>query len=370
MKLSSVYILILLLIIPVLVLMSCIKKEQLHENREMAKIRNISIQRFFDPVFYSNVDKFINDHFVYREVLIKAKSIIDYHIFNSSVSSKVYVGKRSWLYYRDELRDSLKSDCNERENMRVLARQLNSIERILESSGKKFVFVVAPNKSTIYPEYVGLMRPDPRCGKNKYDLLLEALNEYPVKGFIRLDDKLSQEKQKKQVYYQFDTHWNIHGAMLASITILKHLNPNSWEKYFPEVELISGQQAYDLARMMSLKFRSEEIVLKNIHYPIKYNIKTLEPVVRDKPSYEIKLDNPPHDIIQRTVMFHDSFLSVPLKFYYSSFEQLNAYWLLSLSDPKAIEELRSSEIVLIEVVERNLSSLQIHLKDFIVALSE
>lgn len=368
MKRISVYIFILLLIIPVVGLLSCFKSEELQENHELRRIRNISIQRFFDPMFYSKVDSFINDHFVYRGVLIRAKSFIDYRIFNSSVSSKVHIGKNEWLYYRDELRDYQKNDCNAIESMREIAIQLNSIERVLEASGKKFIFVVAPNKSTIYPENVGLEQPHTRCDKNKYDLLLEAFNEYPVKGFIRLDDKLSKAKQEKQLYYQFDTHWNVNGAILASITILKHLNPISWEKYFPEVELISGQQEGDLARIMSLKFRSEELVVKNIHYPVKYNLKTLEPLVRNYASFEIKVDNPPNDIIQRTVMFHDSFMAVPLQFFKSSFEQLGTYWLSDLSKPRAIDDIRRSQIVLIEVVERNLSSLQKNLKDFRAAL--
>lgn len=357
MKKITTFIFFLLLISPILGTISGFGNEQLNEKRELVKLPDFSANNLIDPAFYSNIEKYYNDQFVYRGELIKAKSLIDYYVFNTSITSKVYIGTNEWLYLREELPDYIKDGCSARDDMRGLARQISRMETILLKKGKKLIFIVPPNKSTIYPEYVGLPHSYTGC-KSKYEYLLEAFKQYPVKGFIRLDDTLLQAKKEKQLYYKDDTHWNVNGAMVASIKILKYLRPLSWDKDLPEVEVIKEYKAGDLANMMSINLGTKESVAKHINFTFKIDKKTLEPEDQIHPKFEFKSESFSNELIPRTIILQDSFMSLPLEFIKGSFEQLDTYWWgPHLSDPRVVEDLQASKVIVIECVERYLGQL-------------
>lgn len=363
----TTFIFFLLLISPILGTISGLGNEQIHENRELVKIPEYSANIFFDPSFYSNIERYYNDHFVYRGVLIKAKSLIDYYVFNTSITSNVYIGAKEWLYLREELSDYQKDGCSARDDMRELARQINSMEKFLEQKGKKFIFIVAPNKSTIYPEYVGLSHSYSGC-KSKYEYLLDSFNEYPVKGFIRLDDKLLMVKKEKQLYYKDDTHWNVYGAEVSSIRILKYLRPLTWDKDLPKIEVIKEYRAGDLANMMSINLGTKESVIKHINFPFKIDENVLQPEDQIYPK-QFKSESISGELIPRTIILRDSFMNLPLKFIKGSFEQLDTYWWeFHLSDPHVREDLRESKVIIIECVERYLEPLKANLPIIISAL--
>jgi len=371
MRKITTLIFIILLISPILGNISGFRNEQLHENRELVNLPEYSANNLLDPNYYSNIERYYNDQFVYRRELIKAKSLIDYYVFNTSITSKVYIGEKEWLYLRTELPDYQKDGCRAREDMRELASQISRMEYILNKKGKKLLFIVAPNKSTIYPEYVGLLQSTYGCNKSKYDLLLEAFNEYPVKGFIRLDDKLLLAKGDKELYYWDDTHWNVNGAMIASIEILKYLNPITWEKSFPVVNTAHEQMDGELTNMMAVRRLTKKVFIKNTSYPFKIDENILEPEDRIRPKYEFKAKSISNDLIPRTVILRDSFMNLPLIFIKGSFEQLDTYWWqFHLSDQRVAEDLRSSKVIIIECVERFLEPLKSKLPIILSALED
>lgn len=366
----TTFIFIILLISPIVGGISGFRNEQLHENRELVKIPEYSANNYFDPSFYSNIERYYNDHFIYRGVLVKAKSLIDYYVFNTSITSNVYIGAKEWLYLREELPDYYKDGCRARNDMRELARQIYRMEKFLEQKGKRFIFIVAPNKSTIYPEYVGLSHSYSAGCRSKYEYLLDAFKEYPVKGFIRLDDTLLQAKKDKQIYYKDDTHWNVNGAEVASIKILKYLRPISWDKDLPEVEVIKEYRAGDLANMMSINLRTKESVIKHINFPFKIDENVLQPEDQIYPK-QFKSESISGELIPRTIILRDSFMNLPLKIIKGSFEQLDTYWWeFHLSDPRVVEDIRASKVIVIECVERYLEPLRANLPIISSALED
>lgn len=78
-----------------------------------------------------------------------------------------------------------------------------------------------PNKATIYPELVGFERPDQDCGKSPYGLLLEAFEEFPVKGFIRLDKLLIEAKNGDPLYNKAGSHWTLRAELIAIEAIVE-----------------------------------------------------------------------------------------------------------------------------------------------------
>jgi hypothetical protein len=334
---------------------------RLDENRPLSKLQNISWQRLGDPVFYFRAESYFNDHFVFRAGFIKAKNWIDYHIFHTSPSSPLaYIGTDGWWYFRGELPDYLKNECNAKEQMRELARQLQDLEKVVEASGRRFAFMIAPNKSTIYPEHVGFDRPESGCNKSRYDLLLESFEEYPVENFIRLDTILIDAKRERQLYYLTDTHWNIYGAMTMSEALLRHLDPTSWNDYFPKVEFTNIKLMTDMVQRIALDPIERSDYAQTIAHRSKVKMEALKTMDNSLTHMRFTATVPIGEhLLPPTIIYRDSFMNHPLDLLKGSFEQFDLYSTHNLLHPETIEDLKHSRIVLLEIVERELGNLKI-----------
>ncbi len=204
------------------------------ENRASASMPDFSVDRLFNGEFIQEFESYFNDNFSIRAPLISAKKWIDFHIFRTSPTNKVLIGKDGWLFYNYTILNYHTQSCERRARAVITTvKRLQMLERELERAGKMLVLTVAPNKATIYPEYFPKPLPLSRCGKSQYDLFLEALRYFPIKGFVRLDTLLLDAKSSGEpIYFKADTHWNIRGAELASKALLQRISPESWENFF------------------------------------------------------------------------------------------------------------------------------------------
>jgi hypothetical protein len=318
-----------------------------------------------DSKFYSDLGKFHNDRFPYRGWLIKGKNWIDYFIFDTTPSSsKVHIGEDGWLFYTPSLDDYLKDSCQDRELIRNLAKKLKELEEVLEESGRRLIFVVAPNKASIYPEHVGYQLSENRCGKSRYDLLLEAPEDFPVKGFVRVDHLLVEEKSGHLVYEKNGTHWNIYGAKIASEAILSKIS-TSWRDLLPHIEISMQKKSTALSEMLTMfaPITDERgYFATSVVHKSTVSVEEKTPLENGRPRLKIVATSKRNEkLLPKTVMYRDSFMILPLTLLKGSFEQIDALWIQNIPSKIAVEtdQLRKAEIVFIEVVERNLSLLNI-----------
>lgn len=337
------------------------------ENRALADMPPISVGALLDKDIYPKIENFYNDHFAFRGWLIKSKNWVDYRIFRVSPSSQVHIGKDGWLFLKETIPSYLKVECGEKESMRTLAKQLHDMERITQSSGKEFYFIVAPNKATIYPEHVGIERPDTGCGKSRYDLLLEAFSEYPVNGFIRLDELLIRAKGERQLYFKTDTHWNGAGTAIAAKTMLRNISrftENSADTL--KIKFSHGTHRGDLSNMLGISMDAEETDSSLI--VDSFGISVIEIPLKNRQPYLKYTSKPPSGTrpLPRIFIYRDSFMNYPLELLKGLFEETDVIWPFNggydnipASEKIELEDLPESKVVLVEVVERYLGYLVI-----------
>ena len=193
------------------------------QNRELALPPVVKLKLNSLCAFPDNFEKYYDDHFGFRELLIKAHSIIRLKIFNVSSSRKVVLGNQEWLYLTDtvNLHDTKKlftSDELEKWRLYLLARS-----NLCKKKGIPYFFFIAPNKASIYPEYL----------PEKYDRIqtnsfFTQLVDYmrTTSGFevIDLRDVLRSQKGQHQLYQRTDNHWNQIGCYFAYKKIASTLN--------------------------------------------------------------------------------------------------------------------------------------------------
>lgn len=135
--------------------------------------------------------------------------------------STVLVGRDGWLYLEDELARA----CNLFIAWPAAMRRWERLTSIIRASGRRVVLVVAPDKSTIYPEHLPGSFPERDCappGRRATWRAVEGARDPAVLGLRRT---LSDAKHggEGELYYPKDTHWNTAGAVLGVQAVLARL---------------------------------------------------------------------------------------------------------------------------------------------------
>ena len=201
-------------------------------------------------------EAFYSDHFGFRNGLIKGHNWIRYRFFKGSSMGKVLFGKDNWLFLTKDgiIPDFLGQNPLTQQELEVWKDVLEQRQRWLQKRGTHFLFVIAPNKATIYPE----MLPDHICrnrGRSRMDQLLEHLKNHSSVDVVDLREPLLQAKHTGLLYHPKDTHWTDRGAFIAYQEICRKLI-----EWFPDIRplcaddflIIKTKASDDLSMMLGL----------------------------------------------------------------------------------------------------------------------
>jgi alginate O-acetyltransferase complex protein AlgJ len=330
------------------------------ENRSIAPIptlRSIQDLREFPGAF----EKFVSDRFAYRLPLIAARSWISYNLLHASTNSKVVIGKRNWLFYNDDNTGLAQRNSTEMstQELEAWANELQARQDFLQSHGIKYLFVIAPEKGSIYPE----LMPDSwvrRAGWSRIEQLQNYLRLHTTVDFVDAKSILMNAKLRGDtVYLPRDTHWNPYGAFLVSQEIFEHLN-----RSFPAVRPLEPHQfrlergflPADLAKMLGLGDQLHDDCF--VIVPAQARAVIIDPprlglpqISRLGKSFEVTTNDP---ALPKALVLRDSFCGFLAPFLSEHFSCTEYHW-TNVFDTKSI--LREHpDVVVNEVAERFLYS--------------
>lgn len=343
------------------------------ENRNLNEIPqfNFSDQSLAD--YTKKLEAFLNDHFGFRNQLIKLNNNIVISLFNKSPVKKVLIGKEGWLYSWNEMIIENYYGSHDDRQLREWIKVYEKRRLWLKERGIDFAFVVAPNKMTIYPEYL------PRTietsnHETRLEQLVKVLKENTDVTIVDLRQPLIAAKALNQVYYKTDTHWNYYGAFEAYKYLLKEIFPDlspmcdSAVSYLLEkASKINNDTTGDLIHMLKGGRRqyprfyflenacAKEIDFNNITLAT-VGIKPRKiPIPEGAPSRYLFFKGCPHEK-KRVIVFRDSFFSAVECFFSEHFELV--VYIRKKYDPKIMEDLIEKvrpDIVIEEILERYLN---------------
>lgn len=132
-----------------------------------------------------------------------------------------FTGKDDWLYYGQDVQ----ARCDPVTDIATVIDGLNRLRRAVESSGRKFVLVVAPDKYTMEPQHL----PDHYVGKDCAPAReAEFWQRVPAAtGMIDLRPALTAAMHTgtDPIYDQHDTHWTYGGGMTMANAIAQAITP-------------------------------------------------------------------------------------------------------------------------------------------------
>ncbi len=160
----------------------------------------------------------------------------DAHAVGSSLNW--YRGKNDWLFLgnssEDEVAKLKLAMVPSEEELNDLAATFTRITETNAKNGIKTVLFVAPNKSSIYPEFL----PDEvKPSSTKYiSFFLSKLRKVPdLLVYDPTSDLLQAKKTEGFLYWKTDTHWNNKGAFLTFAGFSEQL-----QIPIPDVEFKAG----------------------------------------------------------------------------------------------------------------------------------
>ena len=202
-----------------------------------------------------------NDHFGFREILVRTQALAKFYWLHMSPSSKVVLGRDGWLYYAASINEYRGLRRLPVASIRQWRKEFVAKKTFLAARGIEYLIVVTPNKETVYPEFLPKRITQIRQ-RLFMDDLLKALP--PDLDVLDLRAPLLRAKSVGRLYFRTDSHWNQLGAAVASDAIVERLSI-----WFPDLQPRRNQEVFkairgnggNLAEMMGLEDRVREEVI-------------------------------------------------------------------------------------------------------------
>lgn len=198
------------------------------ERRQAVLWPALSLAQQDRAAYTETVEKYLNDHIGLRRELINFRNYFDYFIFHKSPTESIIIGENGYLYYtghktNEDFSGSIPFNS---EQLNKLRQTIDKRRKWLAERGILYLMVVAPNKQTIYPEFL----PDyiRSHGPTRANQLAEYVHGTDLENnVIFLAPRLIDAKGSKDIYFHLDSHWNSYGAYIGYQGIVESIRRNS-----------------------------------------------------------------------------------------------------------------------------------------------
>lgn len=319
-------------------------------NEVKKKMPSLTTEAGLNLNYFSEFDDYFAQNFGMRNNLVQLGNSMKAMLFGISGNDSVVKGNSGWLFYGSALDDYLGRNTLSDVEIAKIANELDLVDYYVKGLGKDFIFTVAPNKMSIYGEYMPYNYIQSKEPGN-YEKLFAKLKNYDL---ISVDLKTALIKHKNtfdtDIYHKLDSHWNNLGAAVAYETIMSNIFDAKTKDYtkagFGVVKDFKG----DLQAMLFPD--SEELddqIKLNIFDGIVYGdtFKSSEDL-RFTTSNSLAVND------KSVVLYRDSFGNALYWFFANDF----ANTLIKREIPYNIyKDAQENDIVVVEIVERNIRNL-------------
>lgn len=318
--------------------------------------RTLAAKPEFDWKSFAAWDSYFQDRFGGRDGLVTFGNWFDYQILHRSLHTvRALGGRNGWLFYivptdGNNLADFNKENLLDMEQLKRLEKRIQSLVEWCDANDLKYLFVVAPNKHTVYPEYYPYKRPPGITCLEQIEEIFQSLGILLVNP---LDMLLEMKKQEDfPLYYETDTHWNPIGAYYASLMVKREI-----EKLFPNIEFPEWHKNVEVGYSDTL---GDIIPLLGLQ-----KAKSTRPVVKDGTHlytdfFSVQKSDVPrrfhtvskNENLPTAIVFRDSFGTALVPYLSTLFSRADYNWKFFSDDDKSYVLQEKPDIVVFEVAER------------------
>ncbi|QJD77883.1 alginate O-acetyltransferase AlgX-related protein [Spirosoma rhododendri] len=313
--------------------------------------------------FVRDYEQYFNENFGWRNALFYAYSRWKLNILGQSpLPEKVVIGKNGWFYpgnYFAGIVDQHRGISPlQPQELRAINNRLTYYQKQLARQGTKLYVMVVPDSYTMYPEYLpdDIRRADSLSNLDRLSTYLKKKSAVPL---IDIRPALGVAKKERPIYCQTDTHWNDFGSLIGSLAMVDRLRLD-----FPQLTdpcptdyRISPKPGVggDLTTMMALHSAYRD----SISYAITPTAGLVARQTMNIPNPEMNLPSSrfvgPSPAMPRLLFIGDSFSYSMNQFVPQYFGE--SFLVRSNRLNMALARAEHADIVVVEIVERNLRKL-------------
>lgn len=295
----------------------------------------------WNPAVFDETTAYVADHFALRQQLVTINAALRTGLLASSPAEDVIYGRDGWLYYAKTLDDYQNRATLSQDEARQLAQTVRAMQDYCQARGARFVFTIAPNKNSLYPEKMPAryLRAD---SPGNYALLRPFLQEFGV-NYADLFTDLSGWDET--LYYKTDSHWTNRGAALAHDLLMDTLGlPHTvFGQADYTVERVHRGDLYEMLYPKGAAYEEQQVYahrFAHVREPRSAEDILIETMCVDAPN-------------GRLLFCRDSFGNALYPFLADSFSAAT----VTRAMPYPLADVQPGDTVIVEIVERNLPNL-------------
>jgi len=331
-----------------------------NENRALGKFPVLEATEKSVQDFPAGLEAYFRDHFGFRNRLIRLGSRWKHDLFKESDTADGLAGQAGWLFFSG---DYMMEDFQglKKFSPQVLQEWQTLLEKRrdwLAQRGISYLFVIPPDKHSIYPEFLPNWLAQ-RKASSKLDQFLAYMKAHSKVAVLDLRPVLLEGKKSSCTYLQTDTHWNSFGAFLgyqALVQALRLQMPDLREP-LPLTDFVqhpTHQDAGDVAKLLGQQSQVVEsnAVVMSPRPPL--GRPAVIPADDRLPKKWKPLNNPVatqySDATGKAVVFHDSFACAWYPFLGYHFQEVVYIWQYEWD--AAFLKREKPTVVIDEILER------------------
>lgn len=331
--------------------MSNISQENIskQENRTLAQYKPfINQDGEINYDYGKNFNEWFNDRFYLRQ---KFLDIQDLKLILSTnwITKDVMKGSNDWLFlaWKESTDSYSNSVMFTDEELNSIDSYLDNINKYCNTHNKKFYFIIAPDKSKIYPEYYP-QRIMKVSDNSRSEQLIDYIKKHSNVNVIYPKEKLISLKGNKLLYWKNDTHWNLLGAYYGYSELMNVIKKDyATLAVYKVKDYTTEQHTGDLYNMAPA-------VLRKVDNTI-YEIPKVDDSQLCKHPKEIRgnviCSNKSSNV--NLLMYRDSFSKSLIPYLAHSFGDSKYIWKYDVN----FNAMKNADVIILEIVERQLPTL-------------
>jgi len=301
------------------------------------------------------VGPWATDRVAGRADAVQLKAWVDYHLLGDMpASGKVIRGKDGYLFLGDDFTKACANNAEFRKSIKAFLK----LARIIEDSGRRAVFTVAPNKSAVVTDSLPLAVPTGNCATGALAQQNWFLEEFEHPLLVGVGPALAAaHADGRQPYPRTDTHWTSAGSAVFAQELARHLRPRLAEEI--TITPATTSRPGDLTNLLGLQASETQRAAElSTGGTVKPNPKYAQYDPQRVLYGEERWKTRPADGLVKgtTLILGDSFAYTALGNLRPLFAQGRFVWSGTVSAEEVIRQIDASDTVVIEVVQRGVGA--------------
>ncbi|AIG80591.1 Hypothetical protein AJAP_39045 [Amycolatopsis japonica] len=267
---------------------------------------------------------------------------------------RVVQGRDGWLYYGYDA----DAKCDPSRPLPETIAKINELRRAVEQSGRRFELVIAPDKSTMVPQFLPDTYPGKDCSRSAEASAWHRMLKDARAIDLRPELRASEGRVQHPIYPPNDTHWADEGALVMTRAIANAIKPGVTQTW---VSVPVGQ--YDTVADLPPLINKQGTKTNTLYSlrPDGVAERAGEPNGDiDRPIY--RTASPLIGTVDDKVLIYgDSFTKASSRYLSGAFTNLTmlAHFTQKTSQAEAVDAFVNANVVVVEAVERSVAGGQL-----------